>query len=402
MSVRVTPWKETSNKFMVTIRFRWPDPAEKPVRHRKVIEARSKADAKKWGDERESHLRAKGPPKREELEAKQPAKKVPTVAQFAPLFVEDYARADGHGEGGIEAKESILRIHIVPHVGQLRLDELKLPVIQRLKKIWRAGVTVGEEVVVKATRRIKTLNNRLTVLAKMQKIAVEWGVLPALPCEIRLIRGDDSEEMGFYEHAVFDLLVEGAVKAGAEALLVVLLGGDAGLRRGELLGLKQTDIVNGKLHVQRQIYFAKVKGTKTRNPVVTPTKGKQKRWIPLTPRLVAALARHRHLRGPWVLCDERGAHLTPKLLRKLMERAETRAKMEPTGGLHILRHTFCSHLAMAGASALSIQNLAGHESLETTMKYLHLSREAADEAIDQLVQGRAVKASQKKVNSAVG
>lgn len=55
-----------------------------------------------------------------------------------------------------------------------------------------------------------------------------------------------------------------------------------------------------------------------------------------------------------------------------------------------------------GASALSIQNLAGHESLETTMKYMHLSREAADEAIDQLVQGRAVKALQKKPNSAVG
>ncbi len=45
------------------------------------------------------------------------------------------------------------------------------------------------------------------------------------------------------------------------------------------------------------------------------------------------------------------------------------------------RHTFCSHLAMRGAPAKAIQELAGHESLTTTLRYMHLSPGARDQAI---------------------
>jgi site-specific recombinase XerD len=44
----------------------------------------------------------------------------------------------------------------------------------------------------------------------------------------------------------------------------------------------------------------------------------------------------------------------------------------PTG-VHILRHTFCSHLAMQGASGKAIQELAGHQELSVTHGYMHLS-----------------------------
>jgi site-specific recombinase XerD len=85
----------------------------------------------------------------------------------------------------------------------------------------------------------------------------------------------------------------------------------------------------------------------------------------------------------------------------LMQRAERRAGLEALGHIHVLRHTFCSHLAMAGASPLSVQNLAGHKSLETTMRYMHLSPNAADEAIAKMVQGRegAARANVARVGS---
>lgn len=51
------------------------------------------------------------------------------------------------------------------------------------------------------------------------------------------------------------------------------------------------------------------------------------------------------------------------------------------GQLHILRHTFCSHLAMKGAPAKAIQELAGHANLSTTLRYMHLSPSARDGAI---------------------
>jgi integrase len=49
-----------------------------------------------------------------------------------------------------------------------------------------------------------------------------------------------------------------------------------------------------------------------------------------------------------------------------------------------LRHTFCSHLVMRGAPARAIQELAGHQDLTTTQRYMHLSPAALEQAIQLL------------------
>ena len=46
-----------------------------------------------------------------------------------------------------------------------------------------------------------------------------------------------------------------------------------------------------------------------------------------------------------------------------------------------MRHTFCSHLAMRGAPVRAIQELAGHDNLTTTQRYMHLSPAAKESAI---------------------
>jgi integrase len=51
------------------------------------------------------------------------------------------------------------------------------------------------------------------------------------------------------------------------------------------------------------------------------------------------------------------------------------------------RHTFCSHLAMKGAPARAIQELAGHADLSMTQRYMHLSPAATEDAI-RLLDGR--------------
>ena len=50
-------------------------------------------------------------------------------------------------------------------------------------------------------------------------------------------------------------------------------------------------------------------------------------------------------------------------------------------GVHVLRHTFYSHLAMKGAPPRAVQGLAGHQDLATTQRYLQLSPAAIDGAI---------------------
>jgi site-specific recombinase XerD len=64
----------------------------------------------------------------------------------------------------------------------------------------------------------------------------------------------------------------------------------------------------------------------------------------------------------------------------LVARAARRANLSNVG-VHVLRHTFCSHLAMRGAGARAIQELAGHRDLSTTQRYMHVSPAAIESAI---------------------
>ena len=73
------------------------------------------------------------------------------------------------------------------------------------------------------------------------------------------------------------------------------------------------------------------------------------------------------------------------MVRDRVRWAVRRAKLEDEG-VHILRHTFCSHLAMRGAPARAIQELAGHQELSTTQRYMHLSPAAKESAIRLLDQ----------------
>lgn len=73
-----------------------------------------------------------------------------------------------------------------------------------------------------------------------------------------------------------------------------------------------------------------------------------------------------------------------------MTAAQKRAGLKVTGNKHMLRHTFCSHLAMRGATVIAIKELAGHShrSIRTTMRYMHLSPSHKEAAIKLLDQAR--------------
>ena len=106
----------------------------------------------------------------------------------------------------------------------------------------------------------------------------------------------------------------------------------------------------------------------------------------MTRALAALLKKVQHLRGPRVLWREDGVKkLERPLLQKWLSRAQRKAGLRDNGGLHIMRHSFCSHLAMQGVPVNAIRELAGHADIKTTMRYMHLSpagREMAVQALD--------------------
>ena len=339
---------------MVDIRIRLPDGTR--YRERAKAPVQSKSGAVRWGEERARFLSLHG--------LEQPKKEEPTMRDFAPRWLDDYARANKLKPSTISAYENIrLKLHILPALGGLRLSEVDDAAVQRLK----AKMTELDP---------KTVNDVLGVLSTMLKTAVEWKEIDALPCTIKRLKRDTNKAPRFYDFDDYERLVEGAEKSGKDVFASVLLGGEAGLRRGEMVALEWPDVD----FKRNQIIVARADWE---GEIGTPKGGKTRR-VPMTTRLAAALQAIRHLRGSRVLFQADGSAVTADTLRSWMQRATKRAGMKESNDIHILRHTFCSHLAMRGAPARAIQELAGHADLNTTMRYMHLSPASVNNAIKLL------------------
>jgi integrase len=351
MSVNIRPYR--NGGWEVDITFRLPNGSRHRERSRAPVS--SKSGAQRWGEDRERHLLQHGPAP--------PKKEVPTLNMFASRFMDGHARANRQKPSGIAAKETILRVHLVPLLGAKKLDAITSEDVQGVKSRLQ-------------NRAPKTVNNVLTVLGVLLKKAVEWDVIGRMPCTIRLLP-IPKPSASFHDFDDYERLVAAAEATDRRAYLLVLLGGEAGLRCGEMLALEWTDVDLAKrqLCVQRSDW----KGH------VTAPKGGRLRYVPLTVRLTAALRAHRHLRGARVLCLDDVTPLTQRLVQGFVQRAARRANLRNVG-VHVLRHTFCSHLAMRGGAARAIQELAGHQDLTTTQRYMHLSPTAIEEAIRLLDQ----------------
>src|SRR5580700_11643936 len=118
MTVRIRAFR--SGGFEVDIRFTYPDGT--PFRRRIKAPVESKTAARRWGEARERELFALPSPKalREQGEEKE----VPTVREFGPRYVDGHARANKQKASGIHGKERIIALHLVPHLGDRRLDAI--------------------------------------------------------------------------------------------------------------------------------------------------------------------------------------------------------------------------------------------------------------------------------------
>jgi integrase len=216
MSITLRPYRSGGGEADITIRL--PDGSR--YRERKRASRFSKLSAQRWAQDRERYLLQHGPPTA--------SREVTTLEAFAPRFVDGHARANRHKPSGIASVESILKWHLVPTLGPRRLDAITNDQVQRQK------LALSE-------RAPKTVNNVLTVLSTLLKKAVEWGELERLPCVVKLLP-NPKKTMGFHDFDQYERLLTVARKRGTDAHLMVLAGGDAGLRLGEIIALEWRDI----------------------------------------------------------------------------------------------------------------------------------------------------------------
>lgn len=357
--VRVKEWKKNGKKgFEVDLRITLPDGTR--IRERVKSPATSASKTVNWAKQREAQIIAQGG--RSKNKGNGPAP-VPTLQEFRARYIEEHCEAGRLKPSTIAQKNTILDFYLKPRLGDRPLDQIRDSDVAKLKADLK-------------DLSPKTVNNVLVTLSTILKAAKEWGVIPHVPCTIRLLK-TTVPTVAFYEQLEYERLLQAAGQIDPRIALLVLLAGDAGLRRGEIIGLHQSDCdtKRGILHVRHSEWKGQV----------TLPKGGRERQVNMTDRLKTALVANRHLRGDRVLWREDDFDkVTGVLLAKWMRRAQRRAGLKVTGGLHILRHTFCSRLAMAGAPALAIKELAGHTSLTTTMRYMHLSPSAKSAAIGLL------------------
>lgn len=143
-----------------------------------------------------------------------------------------------------------------------------------------------------------------------------------------------------------------------DAVLEVLYG--SGVRVSELCSL-----VSDQVRLDERLMIVWGKGSKERRvPLGEPAIDALRAWLIVRPEVVPVEA------GPIVFANERGRQLTPRDVRRILDRRSP----TPTHP-HALRHTFATHLLDGGADLRSVQELLGHSDVATTQRYTHVSRE---------------------------
>lgn len=143
-----------------------------------------------------------------------------------------------------------------------------------------------------------------------------------------------------------------------------------GLRISELINVKITEIdKTGRIFIRG--------------------KGKKERFVYLTPRAQGHIKKYLEIRGksdsPYLFIPYRGRNvhlkdkkISPNYLEEKVKKYRELLGLNIPITVHGIRHAFATYLAESGASPVAIQTLLGHESLDTTTRYVHASDRYAE------------------------
>ncbi len=297
-----------------------------------------------------------------------PAGRTPTFAEFAQDWL--YRRRARLRPKTVELYEDLLQHHLLPVFGQMRLGAISRRAVEAFLATHASMPRPGRA----APPAPKTTNHCLTVLKTILGDAVDQGVLAENPAaRVKPIAQRDHEDLQILTPEEIARLLDAAEEPWRTLYFVAV---HTGLRRGELLALRQSDLDlrKGLLHVRRSL--GRVRDGEGYAVREAPLKTKHsRRTIDLSPTTVEVLLALPAGDDPdrdFVFRSRAGGPIDPDNVDRAWKRHLATAGLADRP-FHSTRHTHASLLIAAGVHPKAIQARLGHASITTTLNtYGHL------------------------------
>lgn len=221
----------------------------------------------------------------------------------------------------------------------------------------------------------RSVNRKLSTLKSFFKYLVKSQVLTVNP--MQKVQGPKTAKKlpVFIDESQTKQLFEGyTFKPGFEGMrdkLVLDIFYQTGIRRAELIGLKESDI---------DLYEGQLKVLGKRN---------KERIIPFDIGLKRNLddymnvKKDTNLQNPILLVTLKNKPLSPQNVTKIVSEALSAVTTNSKKSPHVLRHTFATHLLNNGADINAVKELLGHASLAATQIYTHNTIEKLKKSYNQ-------------------
>ncbi len=218
-------------------------------------------------------------------------------------------------------------------------------------------------------RMLSSLRSYLKFLIDMDyEVSVPPNAIKLVKTGRKLPRVGEFEEIKKLIEAPTQFEKNEKIALRNRAILEVLFS--TGMRISELINLKETQIdKTGRIFIRG--------------------KGKKERFVYLTPRAQKHIKNYLEVRGltesPYLFIPYRGKNvnlkdkkISPNYLEEKVKKYRELLGLNIPINVHGIRHAFATYLAESGASPVAIQILLGHESLDTTTRYVHASDRYAE------------------------